>query len=395
MKNSFIQDSSYIVDIGTQDRKPSILSTPLPPLPIQHNGNKISTPPPSATIQFRNGKDLNNGNSSEDDLYSHLEADSKLTRQSLSPISTNNFSNNFNSAPRHKSLSGLTSSNLSTNGFHTTTPYNNSSSSLTNGQTNGHSNGQKIVYVTVNDQSFNGNRSNSMPRNNMQQFDATLFSNNYPPLPPRSSQILSKDQTKLSLESGIELDCSDSAPKPVLPKRTNKKSQPIITNLDQPGINISIDIDKNKSSLSTVISSSTSYIEDSSSLNSGVNQLPPPLPSKKLRLPTSRSTTIISVNNNNDIENLIAASHHTPSLINSSLFNNHHLLNSSAINNGSQNDSFLKSTSSISTSSTSSSTNEYSSNTETHGNTTTTTITTNSSSTSESISHQIQNLGLN
>lgn len=407
MKNSFICDSSYIVDISPNDKKPSILSTPLPPIPSSFNQQNNQT---RLISHLRNGKDsINNGNSSEDDLYSALDADVKSTRQSLSPSSLSSVSS-LNSS-RHKSLNGLSQTM-----FNSLIPYN-STSSLTNGQTN------KVVYVAVsndNNQLINQHqhqqqRSNSMPRNNMQQFATgdqnfgdQQNSSVYPPLPPRSSQIIpikSTDfinQSKLSLESGIETDLSsnsDSSSKPpYLPKRANKKSSILNTNLDQPSMMISIDIDKNKSSLNTVISSNATYIENlrdnsfDNSPSSNNSDLPPPLPSKNRlnRLPTSRSTTIINIVGNNDLEN-------GQTNLNGQLTNN--LLNNGLVNNNLINhfeNNSLKSTSSQSTlsMSTSSSTNEHVS-TESFGSSTTTTYSSNSSSKTETIHRRIQNLSLN
>ena len=354
------------------------------------------------TSHSRNSKEFNNGgNSSEDDLYSVLDADGRFTaRQSLSPSSLSSSSlNSSMNANKHKSLSGSAFAN-------SPIPYNNSTSSLVNGQTNGN----KIVYVTVsNGQPVSQNRSNSMPRNNM-QLNAEQTSLINPPLPPRSSQIFS--QSKLSLESGIETDFGDSlttSSKPVLPKRINKKTT-VLTTPDQPAMLISIDIDKNKPSMNTVISSNATYIE-----STNLDDIPPPLPSKKKRLPTSRSTTIININNNDPDANgltingsLLTANPLHNGLTNGGLINNH-LINSSLINSNLINNNLINNNlithlhsennslkSSSSTMSTSSSTNEYLfTETSVSGTTTTTTVSSNSSSKMETIHHQIQNLSLN
>ena len=392
MKNSFIRDSSYIVDMN--DKKPSILSTPLPPIPpAQQQQHKQVT-------QLRNGNNkdsimINNG-SSEDDLYSVLEADSKLlARHSLgSPLSYSSSISSLNSS-KHKSMNGL-----SQTAFNTSIPYNNSTSSLTNGNNN------RLVYHVAlsngNQSLLNQQRSNSIPRNNMQQFNQSPEQNsilNYLPLPPRSertSQIISP--SKLSLESGIETDLSsDSNSKPILPRRANKKT--ILTSaaasLDQqPSMLISVDYDKNSSILNTVISSNATYIENLKELNgqhqiqnntiSMLTDLPPPLPCKKNRLPSSRSTTIINIQGNNDLD--------SNGLLNGGTNLINHFENN--LNNLNNLNNSIKSTSSMSTSS--SSTNEYTSFTETTGNTTTTTFSSNNSSFQTESSHQnLQNLSLN
>lgn len=389
MKNSFIRDSSYIVEIGPNDKKASILSTPLPPIPPSQHHNKTVS-------QLRNGREsMNNGNSSEDDLYSVLEADGKLTRQSLSPSSFSSVSSLTSS--RHKSINGLSPGSLA---FNTPIPHNSSSSSLANGQAN-----NKIVYVALSNgtsQLIGQQRSNSMPRNNMQKLGEQHSLTAFPPLPPRSSQIISQS----SLESGIETDLSsnsDSSSKPLLPKRTNKKttilSSSTLGSDQQPSMMISIDIDKSRpNSLNTVISSNATYIEN---LRDNAADVPPPLPKKSNRLPTSRSTTIINIGNNelaSSLENgsgLIATN---GLLTTDNLLSANGLLNGNLINSGLINHHFDNGLNSASSStmsmSTSSSTNEYVY-TESFGTTTTTTMSTNSSSKTETIHHQIQNLGLN
>ena len=386
MKNSFIRDSSYIVDIGPNDKKASILSTPLPPIPpSQHSHKTIS--------QLRNGREsMNNGNSSEDDLYSVLEADGKLARQSLSPSSFSSASSLTSS--RHKSINGLSQASLA---FNTPIPHNSSSSSLANGQAN-----NKMVYVALSNgtnQLIGQQRSNSMPRNNMtQKLGEQQSSSAFPPLPPRSSQIISQS----SLESGIETDLSsnsDSSSKPVLPKRTNKKTTTTIlssANLgpdQQPSMLISIDIDKSRpNSLNTVISSNATYIE-----NLRDNDVPPPLPKKSSRLPGSRSTTIINIGNNelaSSLENAGGLVSTNGLLTAGNMLSTNGLISNGLINHHFDNGCLNSASSSTMSMSTSSSTNEYVFS-ESFGNTTTTTTSTNSSSKTETIHHQIQNLGLN
>lgn len=389
MKNSFIRDSSYIVDIGPNDKKASILSTPLPPIPpSQHNHKTVS--------QLRSGRESMNGNSSEDDLYSVLEADGKLTRQSLSPSSFSSVSSLTSS--RHKSINGLSQASLV---FNAPVAHNTSSSSLANGQAN-----NKIVYVALSNgtnQLIGQQRSNSMPRNNMQKLVGEPHSSSaFPPLPPRSSQIISQS----SLESGIETDLSsnsDSSSKPVLPRRTNKK--PTTTTIlsssnlgsDQsPSMLISIDIDKSRpNSLNTVISSNATYIENLNRDNAA--DVPPPLPKKSNRLPTSRSTTIINIGNNelaSSLENGGALVSTNGLLTGGNLLSTNGLLNGGLINHHFDNGCLNSASSSTMSMSTSSSTNEYVF-TESFGSMTTTTMSTNSSSKTETIHHQIQNLGLN
>lgn len=289
MKHSFISASSYIVDIGPNDKRPSILNTPLPPIPNGPRSNKSGY----------SNDGLNHGESNDaDNIYSMPDTDGRT------PPVPKRYSNGGSPPPipppsRPKSNA-----------------YSGNDASVTLG---------RMVHVIPINSSCSAQRTRSMPRNqpfsspnSFNQLD-TFSPNAHPPLPPRGNTH------RMSTGSqDLEID------KPELPRR-NGHSKPKM--------------------------SEPNSLPASSDETGGSGDSPPPLPMKK-RIPTSMSTTIITIGTpETETKGLLGSN-----LNGGSLFSNN-FLNSNNLSLLAAHDSLksvCSSGSTLSMSTSSSSTNEYS-----------------------------------
>jgi hypothetical protein len=350
MKQSFISASSYIVDIGPSDKRPSIVNTPLPPIPQHSRIRSLTNGSSQQDVSRPGSQNGENGGRTDDAIYSILNYEKNIQsppipkRSSIPSAST--------PPPPPPSLTRPRSSGVNQSDT--------SCSPYSNGVLSPSSNtmGRLVHVIPIHDGGNLSQRSRSMPRNGMNPPSDT----NHPPLPPRHSRG-SIDTTDTSQVDGD---------RPVLPKRT------VRTQLE--------------SSLITV---------ESDSIGNRVAGSPPPLPMKK-RIPTSMSTTIITLGSSeSDAKNgslfaQLPSQLPTPSLFSNAFLNaNGQLINGSLLGN----DTLKSNGSSVSTlsiSTSSSSTNEFSFS-ETHvlnGASTLSSFSSSQSSRSESLQQHLQQLNL-